>query len=141
MQPGSHVPVFIIRRYYTKEKFFFFQRVGAIGACISPSILRIYRKMHSTISLTLFFQWCSRSTPVSLSSERLMMMMMMMMIYISIYGICTASGFFNYFGSFHWTEVVRLYFFIRCKRENSSSQIISDVQSGFETILPRHVGW
>ena len=26
--------------------------------------------MHSTMSLILFFQWCSKSTPVSLSSER-----------------------------------------------------------------------
>ena len=32
-------------------------------------------------------------------------------------------------------------FLICCKRENSSSQIISDVRSGLETILPRHMGW
>ena len=31
--------------------------------------------MHSTISLILFFQWCSKSTPVSLSSERFLQLL------------------------------------------------------------------
>ena len=60
--------------------------------------------MHSTVSSTLFFQWCFKSTPVSLSSERFLQLLW----------------------ESHRTEVVRLYFFIRCKRENSSPQIISD---------------
>ena len=31
--------------------------------------------MHSTISLILFFQWFSKSTPVSLSSERFLQLL------------------------------------------------------------------
>ena len=31
--------------------------------------------MHSTISLILFFQWCFKSTPVSLSSERFLQLL------------------------------------------------------------------
>ena len=31
--------------------------------------------MHSTISLILFFQWYSKSTPVSLSSERFLQLL------------------------------------------------------------------
>ena len=73
-----------------------------------------YLESTGTISLILFFQWCSKSTPVSLSSERFLQL-------------------------HHRTEVIKLYFFIHCKQENS--QIISDVRLGFETILPRHVGW
>ena len=75
--------------------------------------------MHSTISLILFFQWSS----------------------IPHLFHCPQKGDFNYFGSFHRTEVVRLYFFFRRKRENSSSQIILDVRSGFETSFPRQVEW
>ena len=32
--------------------------------------------MLSTISLILFFQWCSKSTPVSLSSERFLRLLL-----------------------------------------------------------------
>ena len=49
---------------------------------------------------------------------------------------CPQRGFFNYFGSFCRTEVVRPYFFIRCKRKNSRSQKPLDIWSGFKPYSP-----
>ena len=40
-----------------------------------PYLKSIGTIMHSTISLILFFQWCSKSTPVSLSSERILQLL------------------------------------------------------------------
>ena len=50
---------------------------------------------------------------------------------------CHQKGFFNVFGSFCRTEVVKLYFFIRCKRENSISQKTIKTLVGFKDTIPQ----
>ena len=109
-----------------KTTLFFFVFKGLTHkapACIFTSMLRIHSIEQCTV--TVFVSFFSSSSGVL--NPHLFH--------------CPQKGFFHYFGSFHRTEVVRLYFFIRCKRENSRSQITSDVRSGFKTILPRHLGW